>query len=95
MQYYILYKVNCLNYGKFDQDNVIGEDRLRYQLSGGCTACVALFIRGYLFVANAGDSRSTLALRGRPEPMSFDFTPETETQRIRKLVSYLTQLIIF
>lgn len=87
--------MNWFNIGKFDQDNVIGEDRLRYQLSGGCTACVALFIRGRLFVANAGDSRSTLALRGRPEPMSFDFTPETETQRIRKLVGYLTHLIIF
>lgn len=77
----------------WQMDNVIGEDRLKYQLTGGCTACVALFIHGKLFVANAGDSRGVISLHGQPHPMSFDFTPETETQRIRKLGAMHPELL--
>ncbi|KAK4309243.1 hypothetical protein Pmani_003132 [Petrolisthes manimaculis] len=83
----------ALEHAFWQMDGVIGEDRLRYQLSGGCTACVALFIHGRLFLANAGDSRATMALREQPEPMSFDFTPETETQRIRKLGAMHPELL--
>lgn len=36
---------------------MIGEDKKRYKLAGGCTAIVSLFILGKLYVANAGDSR--------------------------------------
>ncbi|XP_066967970.1 protein phosphatase 1H [Macrobrachium rosenbergii] len=77
----------------WQMDNVIGEDRLKYELLGGCTACVALFIHGKLFVANAGDSRGVISLSGKPHPMSFDFTPETETQRIRKLGAMHPELL--
>lgn len=69
------------------QDHQIGEERQRHNLTGGCTACVALFILGKVFVSNAGDSRGVIALKSNPISMSFDFTPETETQRIRKIVS--------
>ncbi|KAG7161714.1 phosphatase 1H-like [Homarus americanus] len=77
----------------FPQDSIIGEDRLKFQLAGGCTACVAVFIHGKLFIANAGDSRGVLSLNGQPFPMSFDFTPETETQRIRKLGAMHPELL--
>ncbi|CAL4067880.1 unnamed protein product, partial [Meganyctiphanes norvegica] len=74
-------------------DNIISEDRLKYQLNGGCTACVALFIKGKLYVANAGDSRCILSYKNKPQEMSFDFTPETETQRVRKLGAQHPELL--
>ncbi|XP_071514535.1 protein phosphatase 1H [Panulirus ornatus] len=74
-------------------DNLIGEDKLKFELSGGCTACVSLFIHGKLYVANAGDSRGVLSQSGLPHPMSFDFTPESETQRIRKLGAMHPELL--
>ncbi|MPC39216.1 protein phosphatase 1H-like isoform X1 [Portunus trituberculatus] len=77
----------------WQMDHTIAEDRLRFQLTGGCTACVALFIHGKLFLANAGDSRAILSMGGVPLPMSFDFTPETENQRIRKLGAMHPELL--
>ncbi|KAK7077535.1 Protein serine threonine phosphatase activity protein [Halocaridina rubra] len=77
----------------WQMDNVIGEDRLKFQLSGGCTSCVALFIQGKLYVANAGDSRGVISYQGRPHPMSHDFTPETDSQRIRKLGAMHPELL--
>jgi hypothetical protein len=41
----------------WEMDNMIAADKQVYRMSGGCTACIALFILGKLFVANAGDSR--------------------------------------
>ena len=55
-------------------------------MRGGCTALVALFLLGRLYVANAGDSRALLCRRGRAMVASHDFTPETERQRVRQLV---------
>ncbi|XP_055616164.1 protein phosphatase 1H [Toxorhynchites rutilus septentrionalis] len=46
-----------------DMDAVLAEDRDKYRNAGGCTALVALFILGKLFVANAGDSRGVLCKR--------------------------------
>jgi len=48
---------------------------------------VALFILGKMYIANAGDSRAVLCKSRHPIPMSNDFTPETERQRVRQLVS--------
>ena len=56
-------------------------------MRGGCTALVALFLLGRLYVANAGDSRAVVCRRGRSLVASHDFTPETERQRVRQLVS--------
>ncbi|XP_037938112.1 protein phosphatase 1H [Teleopsis dalmanni] len=47
----------------FHMDSLIAQDRDRYRDAGGCTACVALFIDGKLYVANAGDSRAVLSQR--------------------------------
>ena len=53
---------------------------------GGCTVLVSLFILGKLYVANAGDSRGCLCrVGGIAYPMSYDFTPITERQRLQQL----------
>lgn len=39
------------------QDKIIEEDRKQFRITGGCTAVVAVFFLGKLYVANAGDSR--------------------------------------
>lgn len=67
------------------QDQLIAEDRNKYQAPGGCTALVALIILGKLYVANAGDSRAIICDGQNVEAMSMDFTPERERERIRKL----------
>lgn len=61
------------------------EDRNKYQAAGGCTAIVALLILGKLYVANAGDSRAITCNGNSYSPMSMDFTPENEKDRIRRL----------
>lgn len=52
--------VGALEAAFADMDAVLAEDRDKYRNAGGCTALVALFILGKLFVANAGDSRGVL-----------------------------------
>lgn len=46
---------------------------------------VALIILGRLYVANAGDSRAIICTDQYYHPMSVDFTPENERDRIRRL----------
>ncbi|XP_023211306.1 protein phosphatase 1H-like [Centruroides sculpturatus] len=67
------------------KDELIARDKQCYKMTGGCTAIVALFILGKLYVANAGDSRSVICQGNKVIPMSADFTPETEKERIKKL----------
>ncbi|XP_058819475.1 protein phosphatase 1H [Topomyia yanbarensis] len=55
--------VGALEAAFADMDAVLAEDRDKYRNAGGCTALVALFILGKLFVANAGDSRGILCKR--------------------------------
>ncbi|XP_018792910.1 PREDICTED: protein phosphatase 1H isoform X1 [Bactrocera latifrons] len=55
--------IGALESAFFNMDALIAQDRDRYRDAGGCTACVALFINGKLFVANAGDSRAVLSQR--------------------------------
>jgi protein phosphatase 1H len=79
---------------KLLQDELIGEDKQKYKVKGGCTALVALFILGKMYIANAGDSRAVLCKNRHPIPLSNDFTPETERQRVRQLVSRKTSFDI-
>ena len=39
------------------QDQLIAKEKTQHHISGGCTALVALFIMGKLYISNAGDSR--------------------------------------
>jgi protein phosphatase 1H len=74
-------------------DQVIAEDRTKYQAAGGCTALVALFILDKLFVANAGDSRAIICNENKFSQMSMDFTPENERDRIRRLAAEQPNLL--
>ena len=44
----------------WETDQLIGDDKKRYKMQGGCTVLVSVFILGKLYVANAGDSRAVL-----------------------------------
>ncbi|KAL0578633.1 Protein phosphatase 2C 2 [Marasmius crinis-equi] len=49
----------------------------------GCTAVAALVTKDKIFVANAGDSRSVLSLKGEAKPLSFDHKPTNESEKAR------------
>jgi len=85
--------VGALESAFHTMDNLIAADRLKYRVTGGCTVVVSLFICGKLFVANAGDSRAVLCRGKKSFPLSNDFTPETERQRIRKLAALQPELL--
>lgn len=55
--------IGALESAFLEMDALLAGDRKKYRNAGGCTALVALFINGKLFVANAGDSRSILCQR--------------------------------
>jgi protein phosphatase 1H len=69
----------------WEMDARIGEEKKVYRMLGGCTVLLAVFILGKLYVANAGDSRGVLCRRARAYPMSSDFTPVSERQRLQQL----------
>ena len=77
--------IGALESAFWDMDQQIGEDKRRYKMLGGCTVLVAVFILGKLYVANAGDSRGVLCRNEVAYPMSFDFTPVSERQRLQQL----------
>uniref|UniRef100_A0A8C8RK38 Protein phosphatase, Mg2+/Mn2+ dependent 1M n=1 Tax=Pelusios castaneus TaxID=367368 RepID=A0A8C8RK38_9SAUR len=61
--------------------------------TGGCTALAALYLQGKLYVANAGDSRAILVRKQSIVPLSSEFTPETERQRIQQLAFFYPKLL--
>ncbi|KAE8181313.1 hypothetical protein CF336_g8965, partial [Tilletia laevis] len=72
-------------------DEDLREDAAFANDSSGCTAVAALLVPGEtseaarrIIVANAGDSRSVLSLKGEAKPMSYDHKPtnQKETARI-------------
>lgn len=78
--------IGALEKSFLEMDQLIAEDRDKYLAAGGCTALVVLFMLGRIYVANAGDSRCIYCSKENAQPMSFDFTPESEKGRIRKYV---------
>lgn len=55
--------IGALESAFIEMDALLAEDRDKYRNAGGCTALVALFIFGKMFVSNAGDSRAVLCQR--------------------------------
>lgn len=52
--------------------------------SSGCTAVAALATSdGKIYVANAGDSRSVISVKGEAKPLSYDHKPQNETEKSR------------
>ncbi|KAF5906780.1 protein phosphatase 1H-like, partial [Clarias magur] len=74
-------------------DAQIEREKAVYNITGGCTALVVVFILGKLFVANAGDSRAIIIRNGEIIPMSAEFTPESERQRLQFLGYMHPQLL--
>ncbi|XP_023368825.1 protein phosphatase 1M isoform X2 [Otolemur garnettii] len=74
-------------------DEVIGRELEASGQVGGCTALVAVSLQGKLYVANAGDSRAILVRRDEVRLLSFEFTPETERQRIQQLAFVYPELL--
>jgi len=54
--------------------------------TGGCAAIAALLSHdNKIYVANAGDSRSVLGVKGQVESLSFDHKPTNNGERARIL----------
>ncbi|XP_051562680.1 protein phosphatase 1H-like [Myxocyprinus asiaticus] len=66
-------------------DDLIETEKESYSISGGCCALVAIHMLGKLYVANAGDSRAIIVHSNEVVPMSNEFTPESERQRLQHL----------
>ncbi|KAH7564515.1 hypothetical protein BM1_01562 [Bipolaris maydis] len=49
----------------------------------GCTASVGVLTKDKIYVANAGDSRTVLGVKGRAKPLSFDHKPQNEAEKAR------------
>jgi serine/threonine protein phosphatase PrpC len=63
-------------------DSILGEESPEGE---GCTANVILFKKGFIYIANAGDSRSVLAKNEIATDLSVDHKPEDEKERTRIL----------
>ncbi|XP_060095954.1 protein phosphatase 1M isoform X1 [Heteronotia binoei] len=74
-------------------DEIIGQEMEAANQSGGCTALTVLYLQGKLYVANAGDSRALLVRKHSIVPLSTEFTPETERQRIQHLAFIYPKLL--
>ncbi|XP_077976913.1 protein phosphatase 1H-like [Glandiceps talaboti] len=69
----------------WQMDAEIGHDKTMYRIHGGCTALVAIFMRGKLYVVNAGDSRAIISRNGEVVEVSSEHTPNSERQRLQQL----------
>ncbi|KOS21583.1 Protein phosphatase 2C -like protein 3 [Escovopsis weberi] len=64
-------------------DRAILNDPKYEEEVSGCTACVALVAGKRLYVANAGDSRCVIGIKGRAKPLSQDHKPQLESEKNR------------
>jgi protein phosphatase 2C family protein 2/3 len=72
--------VQGLKDGFLATDRAILNDPKYEEEVSGCTACVSLISGNKIYVANAGDSRGVLGIKGRAKPMSQDHKPQLESQ---------------
>ncbi|XP_077566087.1 protein phosphatase 1H-like [Stigmatopora nigra] len=68
-----------------EMDAQIEREKKGYDITGGCTALAAVYMLGKLYVGNAGDSRAIIIRNNEIVPMSTEFTPESERQRLQFL----------
>ncbi|KEF61253.1 protein phosphatase [Exophiala aquamarina CBS 119918] len=73
----------ALKDGFLATDNAILNDARYEDEVSGCTASVGVISRDKIWVANAGDSRSVLGVKGRAKPLSFDHKPQNEGEKAR------------
>uniref|UniRef100_A0A8D0DCC7 Protein phosphatase, Mg2+/Mn2+ dependent, 1J n=1 Tax=Sander lucioperca TaxID=283035 RepID=A0A8D0DCC7_SANLU len=66
-------------------DDLIEKEKMSYAISGGCCALAAIYLMGKLYIANAGDSRAIIIRNNEVIPMTNEFTPESERQRLQYL----------
>nr|XP_021154021.1 protein phosphatase 1J isoform X3 [Columba livia] len=76
-----------------NMDDQIERERVSQRLAGGCCALAAIYLMGKFYVANAGDSRAIIIRNGEIIPMSREFTPETERQRLQFLAFLKPELL--
>ncbi|EGS18492.1 uncharacterized protein CTHT_0050940 [Thermochaetoides thermophila DSM 1495] len=90
--YRIVAKQESFKAGNYEQalkDGFLATDRAilndpKYEEEvSGCTACVGLITDDKIYIANAGDSRSVLGVKGRAKPLSFDHKPQNEGEKAR------------
>ncbi|KAK4237456.1 phosphatase 2C-domain-containing protein [Achaetomium macrosporum] len=88
----IIAKQDTFKAGNYEQalkDGFLATDRAilndpKYEEEvSGCTACVGLITENKIYIANAGDSRSVLGVKGRAKPLSFDHKPQNEGEKAR------------
>jgi protein phosphatase 2C family protein 2/3 len=73
----------ALKDGFLATDRAILEDPKYEEEVSGCTAAVSIISKDKIWVANAGDSRLVLGVKGRAKPLSFDHKPQNEGERAR------------
>lgn len=77
------------NYAQALKDGFLATDRAILQDKhykgelSGCTATVSLVTNSKIYVANAGDSRTVLGIKGRAKPLSRDHKPQNEGEKAR------------
>ncbi|KAJ4206593.1 Protein phosphatase 2C 2, variant 2 [Fusarium falciforme] len=88
----IIFKQDTFKSGDYAQglkDGFLATDRAilndpKYEEEvSGCTACVSLIAGNKLYLANAGDSRGVLGIKGRAKPLSQDHKPQLENEKNR------------
>ncbi|GCC36009.1 hypothetical protein chiPu_0014500 [Chiloscyllium punctatum] len=68
-----------------DKDQQIEREQKAHGSQGGCCALAVVYLLGKIYIANAGDSRAILIRNGEIIPLSHEFTPESERQRLQYL----------
>ncbi|CAN9409956.1 unnamed protein product [Alternaria alternata] len=73
----------ALQDGFLATDRAILSDPKYEEEVSGCTASVGVLSKDRIYVANAGDSRTVLGVKGRAKPLSFDHKPQNEAEKAR------------
>ncbi|XP_041052296.1 protein phosphatase 1H-like [Carcharodon carcharias] len=66
-------------------DQQIEREQSSRGMLGGCCALAVVYLLEKIYIANAGDSRAILIRNGEAIPLSSEFTPESERQRLQYL----------